>query len=107
MSNSLDPDQARQNVGPDMHPNCLQRLSADDTGSFKNILRTLVKSMAMKNRSMSVVSDPHLRSNLKNNMVKPRIMCCFGVLENANLSSFIPQITTTKGPKLKYHLQLH
>ena len=27
--NSLDPDQARQNVGPDLGPNCLQH-SADD-----------------------------------------------------------------------------
>ena len=31
MSKSLDPDQARQHVGPDLGPNCLQRLSADDT----------------------------------------------------------------------------
>ena len=31
MSNRLDPDQARQNVGPDLGPNCLQRLLADDT----------------------------------------------------------------------------
>ena len=31
VSNSLAPDQARQNVGPDLGPNCLQRLSADDT----------------------------------------------------------------------------
>ena len=30
-SNSLDPDQARHYVGPDLGPNCLQRLSADDT----------------------------------------------------------------------------
>ena len=30
MSNSLDPDQARHSVGPDLGPNCLQRLSADD-----------------------------------------------------------------------------
>ena len=30
MSNSLDPDQARH-VGPDLDPNCLQRLTADDT----------------------------------------------------------------------------
>ena len=29
-SNSLDPDQARHFVGPDLGPNCLQRLSADD-----------------------------------------------------------------------------
>ena len=31
VSNSLDPDQARHFVGPDLDPNCLQRLSADDT----------------------------------------------------------------------------
>ena len=28
MSNSLDPDQAIHFVGPDLGPNCLQRLSA-------------------------------------------------------------------------------
>ena len=28
---SLDPDQARLFVGPDLGPNCLQRLFADDT----------------------------------------------------------------------------
>ena len=32
MSNSLDPDQARRFVGPDLGPNCLPRLSADDIG---------------------------------------------------------------------------
>ena len=32
MSNSLDPDQARRFVRPDLGPNCLPRLSADDTG---------------------------------------------------------------------------
>ena len=31
MSNSLDPDQARHFVGPDLGPNYSQRLSADDT----------------------------------------------------------------------------
>ena len=31
MSNKLDPDQARQNVGPDLGPNCLQKISADDS----------------------------------------------------------------------------
>ena len=31
MSNSLDPDQAQRFVGPDLGPNCLQRLSTDDT----------------------------------------------------------------------------
>ena len=28
VSSSLDPDQDRQNVGPDLDPNCLQMLSA-------------------------------------------------------------------------------
>ena len=31
VSNSLDPDQARHFVGPDLGPSCLQRLSAEDT----------------------------------------------------------------------------
>ena len=30
MSNGLDPDQDRRSVGPDMRPNCLQRLTTDD-----------------------------------------------------------------------------
>ena len=29
--NSLDPGQARQNVGPGLGPNCLQKFSADKT----------------------------------------------------------------------------
>ena len=30
VSNSLNPDQARHFVGPDLGPNCLQKLSVDD-----------------------------------------------------------------------------
>ena len=30
MSNSLDPDQDRYSVGPDLDPNSLQRISADE-----------------------------------------------------------------------------
>ena len=36
MSKSLDPDQARHFVGPDLGPNCLQRLSADIGGKELN-----------------------------------------------------------------------
>ena len=35
VSNSMDPDQARRFVGPDLGPNCLQRLSVDDTRSLR------------------------------------------------------------------------
>ena len=34
VSNSLDPVQALCFVGPDLGPNCLQKLSADDMGSL-------------------------------------------------------------------------
>ena len=30
VSNNLDPDQTRRSIGPDLGPNCFQRLSADD-----------------------------------------------------------------------------
>ena len=32
MSNGLDSDQDRHSIGPDLGPNCLQRLSTDDNG---------------------------------------------------------------------------
>ena len=37
MSNSLDPDQDRHFVGPDLDPNCLQRLSTDYTLEGKEL----------------------------------------------------------------------
>ena len=36
VSNRLNPGQARRSVGPDLAPNCLQKLSADDTSVFKH-----------------------------------------------------------------------
>ena len=42
MSNSLDPDQARQNVGPDLGPNCLLRLSTDGPDLDPNCLQRLL-----------------------------------------------------------------
>ena len=36
VSNSLDPDQARHFVWPDLGPNCLQRLSAEIAGKELN-----------------------------------------------------------------------
>ena len=34
VSSSLDPDEARPFVGPDLDPNCLQMVSADDMSWF-------------------------------------------------------------------------
>ena len=40
VSNSLDPDVARRFVGPDLGPDCLQRVSADDTGGQRAHFQT-------------------------------------------------------------------
>ena len=52
MSNSLDPDQTRRLVGSDLGPNCLQRLSADDTS------RHIVKDGFAVNCLLSVSTRP-------------------------------------------------
>ena len=44
VSDSLDPDQTRRFVGPDLGTNCLQRLSADDTSRHRVDLRQNTKS---------------------------------------------------------------
>ena len=40
--NSLESDQARQNVRPDLGPNCLQKLSADDTSMHGGRVSTII-----------------------------------------------------------------
>ena len=42
VSNSLDPDQARHIVGPDLYPKCLHNISADDTCRHSIFLRLQV-----------------------------------------------------------------
>ena len=44
VSNGLDPDQDQHSVSPDLGPNCLQRLSADDNENQKHCLPALQDS---------------------------------------------------------------
>ena len=53
MSNVLDPDQDRQNVGPDLDPNRLQRLSADDKNAEFNQPLSLQNDPVRNNPKMS------------------------------------------------------
>ena len=48
MSNSLDPDQARQNVGPDLGPNWLQKFAAD--GISRWVKHALLQSSSSPTR---------------------------------------------------------
>ena len=47
MSNSLDPDQARRFVGPDLGPNCLPRLSADVTGKQRVMGKSIIHCVGL------------------------------------------------------------
>ena len=59
MSNRLDPDQERHFVVPDLDPNCLQRLSADDKNcnlQVKNFKISLYQlSQLIVNSSVSFI----------------------------------------------------
>ena len=54
MSNSLDPDQARHFVGPDLGPNCLHRLSAD--GTSRQRVHTLELRHEISNKVVCLTS---------------------------------------------------
>ena len=62
MSNSFDPDQARF-VGPDLSPNCLPRLSADDAGRQK--VKHLVQ-LFMLNLTEHKIKTAHEYQNCQN-----------------------------------------
>ena len=53
-SNSLDPDQTRRFVGPDLGPNCLQRLAAD----VKELKRQTKSSRLFLNTVFDIISAP-------------------------------------------------
>ena len=57
MSNSLDPDQDRHSVGPDLGPNCLQRSSADDKSPRLTYLLMLMSKSAVTG---SVILVPNI-----------------------------------------------
>ena len=48
VSNSLDPDQAHNFVGPDLGPNCLQRLSVGDIAGQELNTKQLVDTFWLK-----------------------------------------------------------
>ena len=60
VSNGLDPDQDRHFVGPDLGPNCLQRLSADEKKSFKKTIRVSNSWIQMKPAFCWASSRPKL-----------------------------------------------
>ena len=78
MSNSLDPDQARRIVGPDLGPNCLPRLSADDTG------RQRVKVPNTRLAELANTVDPdetaHYEPSHLDLQCLPSSLCTFNII---------------------------
>ena len=57
VSNSLDPDQDRQNVGPDLGPNYFQRLSADDKSFVVTSKERVKPQRATYNLQQTTISN--------------------------------------------------
>ena len=66
MSHSLDPDQTRHFVRPDLGPNCLQRLSADDT----SIGAELIHFVLIRKIKKQISSRQKLHDQLKDNLAQ-------------------------------------
>ena len=65
MPGSLDPDQAQRNVGPDLGPNCLQRLSADDDEDAPDEMITFKMSQCMRFPTMWYVQPAKPQISLR------------------------------------------
>ena len=54
VSNSLDPDQARHFVRPNLGPNCLQKLSADNMLIFEYCYMDFISKVPMLPNSITI-----------------------------------------------------
>ena len=63
-ANSLNPDQTRHSVGPDLAPNCLQRLSEDSSLFFSARTKLLKQEKRM-----------HTKESQISEAVSPGIIC--------------------------------
>ena len=65
MSNGLDPDHATHFAGPDLGPNCLKRLSADDTSRQRVNLKQFAQNLEIsKSRLLFNHSNHSLSSTI-------------------------------------------
>ena len=76
MPNSLDTDQVRHFVGPEVGPNCLQRLSADNTSRQRDNLQVEERNIANMNTislSLLVVTYSCLLKTFANSLDQDQI----------------------------------
>ena len=81
VSNSLDPNQAGCFFGPDLGPNCLQRLSADDTSSNESTVPLRFTLYILGNLAIFFLLYIDLfskitfsKTSFRNNIKLPRIL---------------------------------
>ena len=92
VSNSLDPDQARHYVGPDLDPNCLQRLSAEGT------IWQRVNALTAFSFTPKICHVPP--------KLKGFCLCCYtsGVQNSRKKALLYPQFQDAVGNLLKKHV---
>ena len=87
MSNSLGPDQARHFVGPNLGPNCLQKMSADDT-SRQRLKRSKRVSDCIASGTVYRESLIAFTENIINRKAKVPLSQTGSTLARSNLPSF-------------------
>ena len=109
MSNSLDPDQARRFVEPDLGPNCLKKLSAD-TSWQRDLIQKHGKWCVCETQTPSPYTCNYIKSRLK---VKIIYSCIFEKLfPQGNIKALCPVVpkfvahTSKQRPKTIHPLDL-
>ena len=91
VSNSLDPDQAPPNVGTELGPSCLQRLSADNTSRqmFNKFIVTVgsIPPNTSKCIELSFISDYNLHIHMSKHDILSQSMNCKVI--TFNISKYI------------------
>ena len=85
VSNNLDPDHARHFVGPDLGPNCLQRLSADDTSRQR--VKNFICRWDQKNGNKRIFHR-FIHQDVAVYFIQHWFLVCFIQLKMANISLF-------------------
>ena len=71
MSNILDPDQARQFVKPDLGPNCLPSLSADDTAAGRQRVKMYLLPLNIPDDRFTFLSSHSCNFLVKSSVTEP------------------------------------
>ena len=98
VSISLDPDQDRHTVCPDLGPNCLQRLSVEDTS--KKRVNLISVPISFKSRFVMNVILLNCNTNKQNLLIPLNLIChiiIFGKIFNSGYRTAVNSLKPPHG----------